>query len=708
MFAEIGNFTLYFGLILDLIALAFLFVCQNHHKTLVILVSSSFICKVGSMLSLILCHVLSDMTVLNVVLHSSPHKPTLYKIAGAWGSHEGSMMLWNVYMAFFAFILSFTLKFSFRNLYKMIVSIQLSLCLYFTIITLITKPFARIFPATLKGMGMNPVLQDIGLALHPPLLYLGYISCSVLFSISSGYYFTLAKRDNKDKDSLSQLLYFKSILKPWALFSWSFLTIGITLGSWWAYREVGWGGYWFWDPVENASFLPWLALTGLLHSLRCGSQKNLIIWSIIPFVLSVSGTFLVRSGLISSVHSFASDNTRGFIILGLLVLMLIHLAIIWSQLMFKAYTTNKYLNKPSSHTEIGAIAAKDKALVCLSMILGITIFGTTYPIIFESFHDYTISIGSHYFNYYVNPIFLLMSAFTLLMHYSLLRKMLNSSLKAEIKIKLIITLVLLIGTAILITVLYWQRHGLVQWSIEPYIQFLAALGIILSVYSLAFLLGYIGCFFKKNQNHHKNHINYAQNKLSHQPSSRNNFMMIFSHISFALAVLIISTCSYGSIEKQQVLCIGDTMKINNLMVELQDITHYIGPNYLAKVAKLTIYEQKHSSYACKQELHKGTKTSSQTKPCYQFITVIQPELRFFPNEKQMTVRSDIMHSLFYDLHLSVSEIGNHPELLVRAYYRPMINWLWFVGIIAGLGSLLNSLMAFYKLGLTKKFIIEAI
>ena len=686
MFAEIGNFALNSGLIVDLLILAGMIYGHDASSLyrrcwIVMATGIAFCLQAAAMISLIICHLKSDMSVLNVVLHSSVDKPTIYKIAGAWGSHEGSMLLWNAYLAFFVLIMSLTLK---KNrLYVIAIGIQVAFCAYFTVIALFTKPFARIFPPTSRGMGMNAVLQDVGLALHPPLLYLGYVGCSALFAIAAACGFSILFGFGNDKLGSSTVrikeisAYIRTAMRPWALFSWGFLTIGITLGSWWAYREVGWGGYWFWDPVENASFLPWVALTGLLHGLKGGSMRNVVVFGMMPFILSVGGTFLVRSGLISSVHSFASDSTRALIVLYLLVVMLVCLVSIWLRM---TLSNNSSIYNGKSYS-----SSQSQVTICISMILFITLFGTIYPLAFESFYDHSISVGSRYFNYYVNPIFLLMACLAMFVHWKMLvSEIVYTADTTTLRKKHIFLSLGIITFSLIILVFYWQKHGWVQWLIDPYIQLLSSSGIIISISSLMILLAYGSCYGYRKWNA-SSKSEWIIKIDSEQAKARP--LMFIAHATFVITVFAISACSYGSIERQQALCIGCSMEINGVTIVLQDIEHMVGPNYLSKIAKIMVYNK-----TARYEHGGSSDKSGGEHP----IARVNPELRFFPTEKQMTVESDIMHSAFYDLHVSTSEIGNNPELLVRAYYRPMISWLWFAGIITGACGIMQSIFTFYR------------
>ena len=258
--------------------------------------------------------IVSDFSLNVVVNNSNTQLPIIYKITGVWGNHEGSILLWLLVMTFFGFLFSIQ---NIKNKDIKIKTLYVQNTLIFLIglfIVLTSNPFERSFPPEIEGSDLNPLLQDPGLIIHPPLLYLGYVGFSIVYSISLAVLLFKIKKDD-----------FVNVLRPWVFASWTFLTLGIGLGSWWAYYELGWGGFWFWDPVENASLLPWLTASALLHTILISSKRKLLLkWtlllSIITFTLSLLGTFLVRSGVLISVHAFANDPSRGLFILLLLIL----------------------------------------------------------------------------------------------------------------------------------------------------------------------------------------------------------------------------------------------------------------------------------------------------------------------------------------------------------------------------------------------------
>lgn len=320
----------------------------------------------------------SDFSVLTVIEHSNLTLPTLYKIAGTWGNHEGSMLLWVLVLAVFGMLLA---RSDNTSLTCTAIAVQSSLCVGFLLFILFTSnPFARVFPPTVDGEALNPLLQDIGLAIHPPLLYLGYVGFSIVFSLA-----VAALLRGEMERSWAEIAH------PWILASWSALTLGIGLGSWWAYRVLGWGGFWFWDPVENASLLPWLAGTALMHSnivlkKRGALQQWVLLLAIITFGLSLLGTFLVRSGVLISVHSFASDPARGFFILTYIVLVLGGALLLYGLRAGRMGSQEAML--PLSREGMIVINNLFLLTACATVLLG-----TLYPLLVGN-----ITVGPPYFN----------------------------------------------------------------------------------------------------------------------------------------------------------------------------------------------------------------------------------------------------------------------------------------------------------------------
>ena len=352
-----------------------------------------------SFFSLMYAYVVSDFSNYNVFQNSHSNKPLIYKISGTWGNHEGSMLLWICILSIFSFFFSFTKNIE-DNFQKLTLIIQAFLHILFGLFIVFTSnPFLVNSILVNEGLGLNPILQDPGLAVHPPILYAGYVGYSIVFSIAIAGLF-----QNTD----DEWLY---VAKKWSLISWTFLTGGIALGSYWAYYELGWGGWWFWDPVENISLMPWIAGLALVHSLMMvrGEQaikKWIVFLSILCFSLSVFGTFLVRSGILTSVHSFAADASRG-----IFILLIFFIVTGFGFLVFllkepkKSNTLNLlFINK------VSALVINNILMIIATLTI---LLGTIYPIIIEVLYNKRISVGGPYFNSTVIPImipgFLLMS-----------------------------------------------------------------------------------------------------------------------------------------------------------------------------------------------------------------------------------------------------------------------------------------------------------
>ncbi len=390
----IGNYSLILALVTSLVLLIFCFKNFKSNNSfdfnIFATISIQFLLICISFISLIFAFINSDFSNLAVYNNSHTLKPLFYKISGAWGNHEGSLLLWLLVLSLFILIFFFRskkLSKSFRFLTIFFQQIIISGFLLFIIFT--SNPFQLIIPTPIEGLGLNPILQDPALAIHPPILYLGYVGSSIIFS-----------------SSLSALVCnyvcreWANDLKIWTLISWIFLTIGIMLGSIWAYYELGWGGFWFWDPVENVSLMPWFCLTALLHCTSVLEKRlNLKSWTIVlalcTFILSMSGTFLVRSGILNSVHTFANDPERGiFVLIFLTVLIIISLIIYFKYNNIEKFTKSFFLSKES------AIVINNWFMM---YFLAVVLIGTIYPIFLEVITTEKISVGPPYFNQLIIP-----------------------------------------------------------------------------------------------------------------------------------------------------------------------------------------------------------------------------------------------------------------------------------------------------------------
>ncbi len=395
MLSNIGNSLLSLNILIGISIIFFSFQNLNSGKVLIgkkiyhlCLFQSTFI--IICFLTLIAAFIVSDFSIITVYQNSHSLKPLLYKISGTWGNHEGSLLLWVIILTIFSFFFLLYNKKHPKNykIYSLI--IQNILILGFLLFLLFSSnPFSMISPIPKEGLGLNPILQDPALAIHPPLLYVGFVGSSIYFSAAIASLIT----------NYSGKLFAESI-KNWVLISWSFQTLGILAGSIWAYYELGWGGFWFWDPVENASLLPWFAMSALLHSLILLEKRNLlyfwvIILCLLTFILSVTGTFLVRSGILNSVHTFANDPSRG-----LYILIFLSLMIFASVLIFFSKFKNSSYNLNSNSKETFILINNWFMIFYLITVL----LGTVYPIFTEVLSDHKVSVGPPFYNTVIIPI----------------------------------------------------------------------------------------------------------------------------------------------------------------------------------------------------------------------------------------------------------------------------------------------------------------
>ena len=490
--------------------------------------------------TLIAAFIISDFSLITVYQNSHTLKPVFYKIAGTWGNHEGSLLLWVIILTIFSFLfLVFNKNHpkSFRLITLIIQNILIIGFLFFILFN--SNPFSVLLPVPKEGLGLNPILQDPALAIHPPLLYIGFVGSSIYFSAAISSLIT----------NYSQTSFVHSI-KNWVLISWSFQTLGILVGSIWAYYELGWGGFWFWDPVENASLLPWFAMTALFHSLIVFEKRNLfyfwvIILCLLTFILSVTGTFLVRSGILNSVHTFASDPARGIYILLFLSLM-VFISIF---LLFKKYKIENYnLNANSKETFI--LVNNWFMMFYLITVL----LGTIYPIFIDALMGNQISVGPPFYNTVILPAVVI---FLFFMSIGPRVKWIKSHFE-NIKIYLLI----LAGSVII--------NFLISFLLKSY-SVLSNLIIISAIFLIISSLQDAAKYYRKNR------INLSQT---------------ISHTAFGFLVLFIGLNHIFSIEKDYNIKLGETKKFNNYSIKFQNLELENYSNYKAIIGELIIKDVK--------------------------------------------------------------------------------------------------------------------
>ncbi|HUB85325.1 MAG TPA: heme lyase CcmF/NrfE family subunit [Rhizomicrobium sp.] len=559
--------------------------------------------------------VTSDFSVLDVAQNSHTAKPMLYKITGVWGNHEGSMLLWVLVLAIYSTIIVFAQRGSAR-LTSAALGVQgLLACAFLLFILFTSNPFLRLDPPPFEGAGLNPLLQDPGLAMHPPMLYIGYVGLSAAFSYAAAALIT------GEADAA-----WARAARPFMLLAWIALTLGITLGSWWAYYVLGWGGFWFWDPVENAALMPWLIATALLHSAlateRTGAFRSwTLLLAIMGFSLSLIGTFLVRSGVLSSVHAFASDPTRGVYILAMLVVA------IGGALALFAWRAPQ-LQSGAAFEPV----SKESALLFNNVLLtaaAATVFiGTLYPLLLDAMTGTKISVGPPYFALTFAPIF--------------------------------VVLILLVP--------FGPRLGWRNGNLRPALRALApaaGIGLVVAVAVLAFIAPHslaaagacgLGAWV----------ICASVIDLARRGDIRaipiGAFASALAHAGLGITLLGVTATTVWRSEQLQLLKPGQSMPIAGYTLRLEGVEAVQGPNYEADRAIVDVIA--------------GGRT----------IAVMTPEKRVYPVEEQATTETAIRTTGFSDLYLALGD-QRDGGWVVRAYVSPLAPFIWFGGAFMALGGL---------------------
>ncbi len=568
-----------------------------------------------SFFTLITGFISSDFSIVNVYENSHTAKPLFYKIAGTWGNHEGSLLLWiNILVLFSYLFLIFNHKHDKKfRLYTLI--FQNFLILGFVIFLLInSNPFSLIYPVPSEGLGLNPILQDPALAIHPPLLYIGFVGCSIYFSAAIS---SILSNYNGKQFALS--------IKSWVKISWVFQTLGITVGSIWAYYELGWGGFWFWDPVENASLLPWFAITALMHTVIVLEKRNILYeWAIIlcllTFILSVTGTFLVRSGILNSVHTFASDPSRGLFILIFLSLMIFTSLIIY----FKK-RNKEFYNFNTNSKEIFILANNWFMVFFLATVL----IGTLYPIFLDVLTGAKVSVGPPFYNIVIIPLVIpVLFLMTLGPQFGWI----NS--KTE---KLYKTLYILVGAVIINLFLFYffKNYG---------------------IYSNLILISAIFLILHSFLD--------AKNSITNKKKFQ--FPRIISHLGFGMLVFFTGINNQYSIETDFNLKVGETKKLNNYELVFENIKIEENKNYKSIIGDFKIIELKKK-----------------------YIQYLNPEIRIYTNPETLTYEASIKSKISSDLYLTMSNVSRSDFYNIKFQEKPFMIWIWVSAIMIALGGLIQ-------------------
>ena len=623
MIPEIGHIFLVTSLVLSLVGGLSAFIFK---RELPILKISSILglLIIGSFFALVYSFVIDDFSVAYVAQNSNINLPIYYKFAATWGAHEGSLILWilsmNIWLVAFLFFDN-SRSTNFSNYVFGVCCLVIFSFLLFTIFT--SNPFERILPIPpINGADLNPSLQDFAFTVHPPLLYFGYSGLLLPFAISISA--MLSGQANKDWASSS---------RPWTLLACSFLTIGIGLGSWWAYYELGWGGWWFWDPVENAAFVPWLLAVALVHSLLVTEKRNIFInWSLLlsifAFAASLLGTFLVRSGILTSVHAFALDPERGLFILGIFSFFVLGGLLIFA---FKNSTKNENSFYSLNSKEFGLLL-NNLLLVVLAVSI---LFGTLYPLIYEAITDgKQISVGAPYFEFIIFPFAIILGLLQGMALYlswgstksfSFLSKLLLESISISL-----LTLVLLF-------ILFDELIPASFFTIFIFAWILA--GTLMNQFSSKSFTKY---------------LDFINRRIG----------VLLSHTGMALLVLGVGIVSSYSNEIELILKPGEKVEFTNKEIEFLGIQDVQGPNYISKTAEIQASDDK------------------------SLLNIKTEKRTYFPSG-QVTTEAGIDTGLFKDFYVSLGDNFKEDSWSFRLQSKPFIRWIWLGALLITLGTFIS-------------------
>jgi cytochrome c-type biogenesis protein CcmF len=577
------------------------------------------------------CHVTSDFSVANVVENSHSLKPLIYKITGVWGNHEGSMLLWVLILGLFGALVALFGNNLPLSLKANALAVQSWVAAAFYLFILITSnPFARLPQAPFEGRDLNPLLQDPGLAIHPPLLYLGYVGFSISFS------FAIAALIDGRIDAA-----WARFVRPWMLGAWICLTLGIAMGSYWAYYELGWGGWWFWDPVENASFMPWLAGTALLHSALVMEKRNALkVWTILlailTFSLSLIGTFIVRSGVLTSVHAFASDPTRGVFILAILVLFV-----------GGGLTLFAWRAPMLKQGGLFAPVSREGALVLNNLFLTVAcltvFFGTLYPLALEALTGRKISIGPPFFGWTFGPLFLTL---LIAVPFGPMLAWKRGDLLGVAQRLLGACAIAVLGTAATFAL---TRGGPV---LAPF-----AIGLALFVMS-----GAITELIERTQLFRVS-FGTAMRRALGLP--RSTWGSVIAH--FALGITLIGIVSETQWSSERILTMrpSETVSISGYDLTFEGIVSHQGPNFRELLANFTVRRDGN------------------------VLDRLGPAKRNFPVRGTTTTEAALMTRGFSQIYLSLGEPNPDGSVAVRVYYKPFVLLIWLGAVVMAIGGALS-------------------
>ena len=627
MIAEFGQISLILALILAiLLATVPLYGAYRNNETLMrlapSLVAGHFVFALAAFASLATLFLRHDFTVINVAINSNLLLPWHYRFSATWGSHEGSLLLWILMLSGWMLAVAIFSRTLPKPFLTRVLSVMGMISIGFLLFTLLTSnPFDRILPGPPDGQDLNPLLQDPGMIFHPPLLYMGYVGFSVAFGFAIAG--LLGGRVERDWVRWS---------RPWTLMAWAFLTGGITLGSWWAYYELGWGGWWFWDPVENASFIPWLLGTALIHSQAVTEKRGAfpawtVLLAIAAFSTSLLGTFLVRSGVLTSVHAFATDPERGVFILGFMALVT------------GAALTLYALRAPRIMTGKGFdFVSRETALllnnVFFTVSAGMVLLGTLYPLVIDFMGWGQISVGPPYFG---AMFVLLMTPVVLLMPLGPFSRWGQDELKRVVAPLLISLAVAVIGGLVIAAALgAFNLRAVTGW-----------------IGGLWLIMGSLSYFFRQKQ-------------ATRFGLPRSQIGMIMAHAGIGVFVIGVGMVESMTYERDVRFAPGDSLEVAGYRFHLHEIAQVKGPNWIAEEARFTVYRGERE------------------------ITSMNPQKRLYHRGQQVMTQVALRPGLFHDLYVAMGEplSDGTGAWSIRVHIKPYVRWIWGGAFLLAMGGLI--------------------
>lgn len=635
MLPELGHFSLIIGLAFSLLLALVPMIGTYFHQVVLMKMAKPFAC--GQFVFIFISFLVlgygflqDDFSVQYIANHSNTLLPIQYKISAIWGGHEGSLLLWALILSGWTLAVVLFSKSLPLVVYARVLSVMGMIAIGFLFFILLTSnPFDRYLPQfPSEGADLNPLLQDFGLIVHPPMLYMGYVGFSVVFA------FAIAALLGGQLDAA-----WAKWSRPWTTVAWAFLTFGIALGSWWAYYELGWGGWWFWDPVENASFMPWLVGAALIHSLAATEKRGVfkswtVLLAILSFSLSLLGTFLVRSGVLTSVHAFASDPARGQFVLGLLGVTL------FSSLLLYAYKVPQVRGRIHF-----SLLSKETFLLLNNVLLVVAwvtvMLGTLYPLVLDFIGGAKLSIGPPYFNALFVP---LMSILSVLMAFGVVSRWKETSISLLIQKLRFVAVISVLVALLTPLVMFGEFH---VW---------AFIGLLLFAWIVTVSISDILDKAKSSKG-----LIFGMKRLR-----ASYYGMILGHIGFAVTLLGVALVSIESDERDVRMSIGDQLQVKSYLFVFDSLKHIEGPNYYADRASFSVFDAESKKQ----------------------IATLEPEKRVYMAKQMPMTEAAIDPGLFRDLYVAMGESLDNGAWAVRIQIKPFVRWIWIGALFMGLGGIL--------------------